>query len=84
MTPTPLPEQKVEIPEYPNIPRWLVLQGEIDLRMFLMEQMLKRPRSAIVQMIDEATGFDKQLLKEAQELVAETRWLKAEYEKEQL
>ena len=49
-----------------------------------MEQMLKRPRSAIVQMIDKATGFDKQLLKEAQELVAETRWLKAEYEKEQL
>jgi len=73
----------VELPEYAKVPRWLVIQGEIDFRIFLLNKMLKEPKSAIEKMIDKATGFDKQLEKEALELMAECRWLKQEYEKEQ-
>ena len=70
----------VELPKYANVPRWLVIQGEMDLRLFLLDKMLNKPRSAIEKMIDEATGFDKQLEKQALELIAECRWLKKEAE----
>lgn len=75
--------KEVDIPEYENVPRWLVLQGEIDLRLFILENMLKdsRLRTPLAQMIDEATGFDKQLTRDAQELISEIRWLKREYDK---
>ena len=73
----------VKLPEYAKVPRWLVIQGEIDFRLFLLNKILKEPKSAIEKMIDKATGFDKQLEKEALELMAECRWLKQEYEKEQ-
>ncbi len=75
----------VEIPKYSNIPRWLVLQGEIDLRLFILDKMLDddKRKIPINRMIDEATGFDKQLEQEAQELIQELRWLKKEFDKEQ-
>lgn len=74
----------VKLPDYSYVPRWLVIQGEIDLRLFILEQMLKdeKLKAPITRMIDEATGFDKQLHSEAQDLIAETRWLKSEYDKE--
>jgi len=72
----------VELPEYERVPRWLIIQGEMDLRLFLLEQMLKKPRSLIEKMIDESTGYDKELEKDALELIAECRWLKKEYYKE--
>lgn len=76
--------KEVQLPTYPKIPRWLILQGEIDFRLFLMEKMSEEygGRSGLVRMIDEATGFDEQLSEEAKELIAETRWLKREYDKE--
>jgi len=82
MTPEPQANtlKSVELPVYERVPRWLVIQGEMDLRLFLLDKMLKKPRSAIEKMIDEATGFDKHLEKEALELMAECRWLKEEYE----
>ena len=75
--------KSVELPKYGRIPRWLIIQGELDLRLFLLDKMVKKPRSAIEKMIDKATGFDKQLEKQALELIAECRWLKKEYDKEQ-
>lgn len=72
----------VKLPSFNNVPRWLIIQGEMDYRLFILEKMLKRDRAPIVQMIDKATGFDKQLETEALELIAECRWLKQEYDAE--
>ncbi len=79
-----IPPKKVDLPEYANIPRWLILQGEIDLRLYIIEQMQKDDikKAPIVKMIDEATGHDQELLTYAQDIIAELRWLKAEYDKE--
>lgn len=75
---------KVHVQYFDAVPRWLVLQGEIDHRLFILEQMLKHDLSKppIVRMIDEETGYDKQLTQEAEDLIAETRWLKREFDKE--
>lgn len=76
--------KKVRVPNYDRVPRWLVLQGEIDLRVFILKKMLanSKIRNPIEQMIDQATGFDKQLTKEAKDLIAELRYLKGEYDEE--
>lgn len=76
--------KQLKVPVYDRVPRWLVLQGEIDLRVFILKQMINdsKIRTPIEQMIDEATGFDKQLTKEAEEIIEELRYLKSEYDKE--
>lgn len=76
--------KRVDLPVYEKVPRWLVLQGEIDLRVFIVEKMLAddKKKPPLHKMIDEATGYDKQLEKEALELIEELRWLKSEYDKE--
>lgn len=74
----------VELPSYDHVPRWLILQGEIDLRLFILEKMQSDnvKKAPIVRMIDESTGYDKELLEEAKEIIAELRWLKSEFDKE--
>lgn len=64
-----------------RIPRWLILQGEIDERYFILGQMLKSSKSQlpIEKMIDESTGYDKELLKQAQTIINEIEELKKEF-----
>ncbi len=65
-----------------KVPKWLKLQGEIDFRIYLLGQMLKRERNlaGLEKMIDKATGFDKQKRKEATRLMSEINKLKTEFE----
>jgi hypothetical protein len=74
----------VKLPENDRVPRWLLLTGEIDLRLFILEQMQAdaTSKAPIVRMIDEATGFDKELQRGAEEIIAELRWLRKEYDNE--
>ena len=72
----------VELPNYSKVPRWLVIQGEMDFRLFMLNKIMKKPKSAIEKMIDKSTGYDQELEKDALELIAECRWLKEEYDKE--
>lgn len=77
-------ELEVKLPEYDQVPRWLIIQQEIDSRLFILEKIAEdeKRKSAITRMVDEATGFDEQLSSDAQTLMAELRWLKKEYDKE--
>ena len=64
------------------VPRWLELQGEIDYRLFLLEE-IKRADEKLTpfeRLIDEATGHDKAVLAEAQEIIAEIEALRAEWD----
>lgn len=75
--------KEVILPRYKRVPRWLVLQGEIDSRLFILNQMQEyvARQAPIEHMIDNATGHGKEVVEEATEIIAELRWLKAEYEK---
>lgn len=76
--------KRCSVPNYERVPRWLVLQQEIDRRLYILEEMVgqNKARTPIEQMIDEATGFDKQNEEEGEDLIAELRWLKREFDKE--
>lgn len=65
-----------------EVPRWLKLQEEISYWHFVLGQMLEKVqgRSGIARMIDEATGYDKEQIKEAEEIMQKIRDLKTEYE----
>ena len=77
-------EKPVELPSYDMVPRWLVITQEIDLRLYILGQMQKDDlkKAPITRMVDEATGFDKALQKDAEIIMAELRWLRKEYDKE--
>jgi hypothetical protein len=68
------------------IPRWLELQLEIDYRLFLLNEMRRdleaedKRLTPIDRMIDEATGHDAARLAEAEEIIAEIKTLKAEWD----
>lgn len=76
--------KQVDIPDFSYVPRWLVIQAEVDMRLYILEKMLEddKMKPPINKMIDTATGYDKQLVTEAQDLIAECRWLKKEFKKE--
>ena len=68
------------------IPRWLELQAEIDYRYFLLNEMRRELEAEdgrltpLERMIDEATGHDEARLAEAEEIIAEIKTLKAEWD----
>lgn len=68
------------------IPRWLELQAEIDLRMYLLDQMRSELESEdkrltpLDRLIDEATGLDEARLAEAKVIIGEIETLKAEWD----
>jgi len=65
-----------------GIPRWLELQAEIDYRLFLLGQMQAEDErlTPLDRLIDEATGHDEARLAEAEEIMAEIKTLKAEWD----
>jgi len=68
------------------IPRWLELQAEIDYRIFLLNEMRRQLEfedgrlTPLERLIDEATGHDEARLAEAEEIIAEIKALKAEWD----
>ena len=68
------------------IPRWLELQAEIDYRIWLLNEMRREVEAEdkrltpLDRLIDEATGLDKHRLAEAEEIIAELKALKAEWD----
>ena len=68
------------------IPRWLELQAEIDYRIWLLNEMRReleaedRRLTPLDRLIDEATGHDEARLAEAEEIIAEIKTLKAEWD----
>jgi hypothetical protein len=72
--------------EVTGIPRWLELQAEIDYRIFLLNEMRRELQaederlSPLDRLIDEATGLDEARLAEAEEIIAEIKVLKAEWD----
>jgi len=69
-----------------EIPRWLELQAEIDYRIWLLNEMRREVEAEdkrltpIERLIDEATGHDEARLAEAEEIIAEIKTLKAEWD----
>ena len=69
-----------------GIPRWLELAAEIDYRIFLLNEMRRELEaederlSPLDRLIDEATGHDEARLAEAEEIIAEIKTLKAEWD----
>ena len=69
-----------------EIPRELELQAEIDYRIFLLNEMRREVEAEdgrltpLERMIDEATGHDKARLAEAEEIIAEIKTLRAEWD----
>lgn len=69
-----------------DIPRWLELQAEIDYRIFLLNEMRREIAAEderltpLERMIDQATGLDEKRLAEAEEIIAEIKALKAEWD----
>ena len=68
--------------DWTAIPRWLELQAEIDYRLFLLGQMRREDErlTPLDRLIDEATGHDEARLAEAEEIMAEIKTLKAEWD----
>ena len=72
--------------EVTGIPRWLELAAEIDYRYFLLNEMRRQVEAEderltpLDRLIDEATGIDEARLAEAEEIVAEIKTLKAEWD----
>ena len=72
--------------EVTGIPRWLELQAEIDYRIFLLNEMRSQLEAEdgrlgpLDRLIDEATGHDAARLAEANEIIAEIKTLKAEWD----
>ena len=68
------------------IPRWLELAAEIDYRYFLLNEMRRELEAEderltpLDRLIDEATGHDEARLAEAEEIIAEIKTLKAEWD----
>jgi hypothetical protein len=69
-----------------GVPRWLQLQAEIDYRLFLLNEMRRENEgegarlTPLDRLIDHATGLDEARLAEAQEIIAELKALKAEWD----
>ncbi len=69
-----------------TIPRWLELQAEIDYRIWLLNELRRELEAEderltpLDRLIDEATGHDKARLAEAEEIIAEIKTLKAEWD----
>lgn len=66
-----------------EVPRWLILQQEIDFRLYLLKQIAEEAekRQPIEVLVDEATGYDQKQLKEFNKLLQEVRRLKKEFYK---
>jgi len=73
--------------EATEIPRWLELQAEIDYRIFLLNEMRRQLEAEggrltpLDRLIDEATGLDEARLAEAEEIIAEIKTLRAEWDR---
>lgn len=65
-----------------TVPRWLELQFNIDHGLWLLAEMTadERRRSAFDRMIDNACGVDVQRRADAEELMAEIRAFREEYD----
>jgi len=65
-----------------EIPKWLELQAEIDYRLFLFSEMRREDErlTPFDRLIDEATGHDEARLAEAEEIIAEIKTLRAEWD----
>lgn len=67
-----------------KVPKWLKLQEQIDYNLFLLgriEQKLKN-RSGITIMIDQATGYEKEMQAEAMKIMKKLKKLKKQYDQE--
>ncbi len=69
-----------------EIPRWLELQAEIDYRIFLLNEVRREVAAEgdrltpLDHLIDRATGYDAARRAEAEEIIAELKALKAEWD----
>jgi hypothetical protein len=65
-----------------KIPKWLKLQEERDYWIFCLGEIHKRLkyRLAIEKMIDESTGYDKKLEKDARRIMKKVDKITKEYE----
>lgn len=54
-----------------KIPRWLEIQGEVDYLLWILGNISKESKklSPIDRMIDESTGYDKEINREAKEIM---------------
>lgn len=61
--------------------QWLKLQEEIDYWLFILNKMLidERKLTTIDKMIDNATGYDKEKLKRAKQIIKKVDKLKEKY-----
>jgi hypothetical protein len=65
------------------VPRWLVLQAEIDFLYFLLDQLRERiPKTALDREIDRATGAEAFRVGEARRIARRMRELKREWSRE--
>ena len=64
-----------------EIPRWLILQQQIDYYIWQLGEILKSEKnlSGIEKMIDEATGFDKKKMKEISKIINRIKKLMKEF-----
>lgn len=67
-----------------EVPRWLVLKGEIDYQYFILGRLIESAtnRTVLEQMVDKATGYDDDKFEQVKEVVAEIKKLRAEYDTE--
>lgn len=65
-----------------EIPRWLELQAEIDYRLFLLNELRREDvgLTPLDHLVDKATGYDEKRVAEAEEIIAEIKALKAEWD----
>ncbi len=64
-----------------KVPRWLELQAEIDYWHWILKKMLDDylKRAPIEKMVDESTGYDKEKVKNAKQIMEKIETLKKEY-----
>ncbi len=65
------------------IPKWLTLQSEIDCLYWMLGEMLTREKklTPIETIIDKSTGYDKEKMKNAKQIIAQIEKLKKEFYK---
>lgn len=64
-----------------RVPKWLKLAEQIDYNLWLLSELKKSlPRNSIDEMIDRATGIDKENRKMAESIMKKLTKLKREYD----
>lgn len=66
----------------PRIPRWLELQEEIDYWYYVLGRMVEKENtlSPLAKVIDYATGYEQERVRNINEVMEKIRSLRAEYD----